>query len=133
MEYEKIVLLAVGILSTLIGIGTVLRVRATRRNCTSKILGRICRVKAKRWGRSSRFYPVVEYIVDGKTYSGESGLSTGFHNKYKVGDPLEVKYNPAKPKEFLVTMASDIGCGIVALLFGLGILAILIFIRIQSN
>lgn len=128
MEYEQVVISSVGVLSTLVGVGLLLRVREVRRNCTEKTTGRICRVKAKRWGRSSRFYPVVEYIADGKDYVKESGLSTGLKNKYKVGEPLDVKYNPEKPEEFIVTAAADIGCGIVSLLFGLGVLSIVAYI-----
>jgi hypothetical protein len=52
--------------------------------------------------------PVVEYVVDGQTYSVESAVASA-PCPYRVGEPAEVSYSPDDPGT--AHLVSDFGTG----------------------
>ncbi len=51
-------------------------------------------------GRGTRYYPVLEYLVDSKLVRAEGGDTP--RGKYPVGTVLEIRYDPRKPEQVLV-------------------------------
>ncbi|MDV6013311.1 DUF3592 domain-containing protein [Haloechinothrix sp. LS1_15] len=48
---------------------------------------------------STTYCPVVEYTVDGETFTHESAVCTGSREGNRVGDELTVNYDPADPAD----------------------------------
>lgn len=46
--------------------------------------------------------PVVEYIIEGKTYRHSSSLASSPGSFFKVGDPVTVLYNPQNPQSSII-------------------------------
>lgn len=45
------------------------------------------------------YYPVVEYIVDGKCYSQKAYFRTSRKTKYPINSKMDIYYNPKNPDE----------------------------------
>ena len=71
------------------------------------------------------FHPVVQYTTDkGETLSVTSAVSTS-PPKYKVGDIVNVKYDPNKPEKFYIDGDNTINIvKIVFLCVGLGLIVL---------
>lgn len=79
--------------------------------------------KTKRYS----YTPVFEYMIDGKTFRSQSNVSTGDKYEYKIGDSVNILYNPQQPDEFLIkgkSKKSGIGFGVVLTLLGILIIAL---------
>ena len=78
-----------------------------KKNCTSKAVGTVTDlVRSTNYydrNHSIRgFHPVVQYTTEkGETLSITSAVSTN-PPKYKVGDIVNVKYDPNKPQKFYI-------------------------------
>ena len=72
------------------------------------------------------YYPTVEYIVDGKTYTGE--LNQG-SSSYRVGKRIPVLYDPNDPDEVHATG----GFEIYILVVGVAMLAFAIITTIKMK
>ena len=60
---------------------------------------------------ASDFYPIVEFQVDGQTYSVQSQNSYRWWNRYlrfPVGKQVEMRYNPANPESAEINSWWDI-------------------------
>ena len=45
------------------------------------------------------YHPVVEYIVDGKSYTQTAPFRTLRKTKYAIDSEMKIYYNPKKPEE----------------------------------
>ena len=72
------------------------------------------------------FTPTVEYIVDGKTYTGKLDQSSG---SYRVGKTIPVLYDPNDPN---VVHGGD-GIGVYFIVVGAVILAVVIFSAVKEK
>ena len=61
------------------------------------------------------YTPVFEYEVNGVTYRGES--NTESTSKETIGKEIQIKYNPADPKDYILASQGDFGS--MYFLFGL--------------
>lgn len=57
---------------------------------------------------SVAFYPKYKYSHEGREYSGTSSIGVRV-NKYKVGDVIEIRFNPSNPAESDAPHYSEIG------------------------
>jgi len=72
------------------------------------------------------YYPTVEYVVDGVTYTGDLNTGSG---SYKVGKRINVRYDPDNPS----VVHDGGGVGIYLLVVSTAILVIIIISTIQEN
>lgn len=101
-----------------------------KKNCTSKAVGTVTDlVRSTNYydrNHSIRgFHPVVQYTTEkGETLSITSAVSTS-PPKYKVGDIVNVKYDPNKPEKFYIDGDNTINIvKIVFLCVGLGLIVL---------
>lgn len=76
-------------------------------------------------GMSKRYFPVVEYVVDGTTYT--EGTQNHRGTEPEVGSTLSVTYDTTDPRQVSLTGASggggaDWGGSIMLLLIGVGLI-----------
>ena len=76
-------------------------------------------------GMSKRYFPVVEYVVDGTTYTESTQNHRG--TEPEIGSTLSVTYDTADPRQVSLTSASggggaDWGGSIILLLIGAGLI-----------
>lgn len=65
---------------------------------------------------STTYYDfIIEYKVDGKTYTNESRSHTKIR---QVGDSIAIKYDPDTPENFTTTLSPSIGEMLLLMLFG---------------
>ena len=78
--------------------GEIKRLRA----CTEEAMATVIGVTRSRTGKRSRSYtPVLQFYVDGKVYVGDGNmLGSSFRRRFKVGDTMEVLYDPEDPSLF---------------------------------
>ena len=75
---------------------------------------------------SDTFTPIVEYTVNGKTYTGKLNQSSG---SYKVGKTITVLYDPNDPS----AVHGDGNFGIIFIAVGAVILAVIIFTTVKEK
>ena len=78
--------------------GEIKRLRA----CSEETTATVIDVKRSRTGKRSRSYtPVMEFYVDGRAYVGDGNmLGSSFRRRFKVGDTMEILYDPEDPSLF---------------------------------
>ena len=71
-------------------------------SCSEEASATIVEIKRSRTGKRSRSYtPIMEFYVDGKVVRGDGNmLGSGFRRRFKVGDTMEILYNPEDPEVF---------------------------------
>ena len=127
-----VVYLLVGIVIVLLGFLSIRKGSQKKNRCTASASAVIVEVQAEKDEAGSEnthkkytYTPIYEFVVNGNTIRKNGGIYS--HNKkdFNVGDTVAVKYNPDKPKEFLVNGKSGgKSFGIALMLFGLVIVAI---------
>jgi hypothetical protein len=79
-------------------------------------------------GKNSSYYPIVEFLTrKEKVYTFESAMASN-PPAYKVGDQVEILYNPERPEEAVITADNSITtnpamwlmCGMGLVLIGVG-------------
>ena len=73
--------------------------------------GTVVRILEDEVSATSDFYPVVEFEVDGQTYSVQSQNSYRWWNRYlrfPVGKQVEMRYDPANPESVEINSWWDI-------------------------
>lgn len=69
------------------------------KRCTAYACGKVVCVERPRLGSiKTGYYPVIEYVVDGKTYRNRYNVGRNVHY-YKQGDDFHLLYNPNEPNE----------------------------------
>ena len=99
--------------------------RAKIRRCSARTLGRIVQVEKSQHRESDErrtktdYTPIVEYVVDGRTFGPVSGgVYSTSKRDYVVGNSIEIRYNPGKPEEFLLKGGSGFAFGLILSLLG---------------
>lgn len=63
-------------------------------------------------------FPIYEYTVNGQTYTKKATSSSG-NGKYRIGDEVDIYYNPIKPDEFYESgNNAEIILGVFCLIMG---------------
>ena len=101
-----------------------------KKNCTSKAVGTVTDLVKSTTSYDKEhsvreFHPVVQYMTEkGESLSITSPVSTS-PPKYKVGDIVNVRYDPNKPEKFYIYGDNTINIvKTVFLCVGLGLMAI---------
>ena len=120
--------LVVGIIIAAIGLLLIMAKVLSYIQCTVPVKATVVRLKMDYTsfrGIAYTFYhPVVEYVVDGKSYTQKAYFRTCLKTKYPIGSQIRICYNPKKPKEMrFVGHLFPLPLGLVFLLIG----AVLIF------
>lgn len=125
MDGNDLKVAGVGGALALTGLWLMKSARARVRRCSATACGRIVRVdenrtREKEGGRQKTHYtPVVEYVVDGRTFGPTSGgVYSTSKRDYVVGNSIEIRYNPGKPEEFLLKGGSGFAFGLILSLLG---------------
>mgnify|MGYP003313229018 CR=1 FL=1 len=122
MDGNSMKLIGLGGAFALGGLWLIMYAYAKMRRCSARTFGRIVRVEEKRNcgknGQQTRYKPVVEYVVDGRTFGPVTGnVYSTSKRDYVVGNSIKIRYNPNKPEEFIVAIGG-------AFIAGLGILTL---------
>ena len=70
--------------------------------CKVETEGTIVSVERKHMNKKNNFYPVVEFLADGKTITKTADISSRLSTKFKTGSTLTVRYNENDPEEFVI-------------------------------
>ncbi len=105
MGLKGILLIAAGILC-LVGALIIYLGIMKKKRCTEPGIATIVDIKRKedtdkKGNTSFRYRPVLEFKVGTQTYKKAAGVSSDKRKAYKVGDRVNIKFNPLKPKEFM--------------------------------
>ena len=125
MDGNSMKLIGFGGAFALGGLWLVMYAYAKIRRCSARTFGRIVRVeedrtREKEGGRQKTHYtPVVEYVVDGRTFGPVTGnVYSTSKRDYVVGNSIKIRYNPGKPEEFLLKGGSGFAFGLILSLLG---------------
>ena len=104
----KGVMLIVSGLMCLVGFLVVFLGYKKKKRCTEPGVATIVDIKRKEdtndKGKTKYSYrPVLELNVGTQTYKKAAGVKSENRKAYKVGDKVNIKFNPLKPKEFMTT------------------------------
>lgn len=77
-----------------------------RKRCTELAVAKIVDIKRSsdtddKGNKSYRYRPVLEFKVGTQTIRKAAGVSSDKSKAYRVGDMVNVDFNPLKPKEFM--------------------------------
>ncbi len=98
--------------------------------CTERTVGTVTDVRSKTRSRGGRsrsreYYPVLEYTVGGEVFRETADISSFFSERYRKGTQMEIRFNPARPTEFMVcgkSLRSGLFIGTLLLLIGAALL-----------
>ncbi len=120
-------LLIMGIVITAIGIIYPALTLKHRASCSATVTATVVKVEKKTHYNGDKtvykYLPTFSYMVDGKEYITESDLETMNMLKYKEGNAVTIRYNPASPETICVgKKVFPYVCGILFLAFGITLL-----------
>lgn len=119
----------VGILFVIVGVGILAKYLFKKITYKSSVNGTVVdiyrRVLISSNGtRRSTLYPIFRYNVDGETYVKKSVNGSKFC-KFKIGEEVEVKYNPKNPDKYYVKgTSSKIFFALIWLIVGIPIIVL---------
>lgn len=103
---KKILGVVVALVIVGIGIFMIIKGNDLAKKCTVEAVATVVDFKEETnfdddIGISYTYYPLIEYIVDGTTISGQ--VSSGSNRPaYNINDKINILYNPNKVDEFIV-------------------------------
>ena len=133
LNAETVLFIISGVM-LLVGFFMVFFVLRKRARCTLPVVATIVSVSESNdlddEGRrtNTRYYPVFEFTVNGTTVRKISDVSSRRYRKYRVGEQMEVKVNPNKPKQFIVSGKSGNLFGGITLMVMAVLLAVVVFL-----
>ena len=99
------VFLLLGVIFTPIGIGVSKGTKKRIMRCTAKTNAKIIKIVTENiihdYGNPAiySYFPVIEYSVENESF--QRMYNIGFKkDKYKIGEEIEIMYNPEKPEDF---------------------------------
>ena len=103
---KKILPIIVGLLAIAIGIFCIIYNNSLTKRCTEKVTATIIEIIEEQEidednHVSYTYYPILRYEVNERPMEQRSSSNINT-NKYKVGDKLNIMYNPNKPEEFII-------------------------------
>ena len=93
--------LFVGGLFLVIGIVLLNSGKRKRKRCTATVMGRVVDIVPSMGSSGTLWSPVFSYEVGGLTYVETTPYSTS-RIGYAIGEPIEIRYDPLDPHEFLI-------------------------------
>jgi ribosomal protein L21E len=77
-----------------------------KKRCTEPGVAKIVDIKRSedtddKGNKSYKYRPVLEFNVGTQTIRKAAGVSSNKSKAYRVGDMVNIKFNPLKPKEFM--------------------------------
>lgn len=128
----QIVVLVIGVLCILGGIFLIRKGNKLKKRCTEKTLAKVIDVEVSKQSREDggdEYRPVVSFNYDGKDYSGQIGIVTKSRKAYKVGDTMDVLFDPNDPSCFIDAKRNvSIRAGIVFILVGIFFIVLVPFV-----
>lgn len=127
---NKIFAILFGIIAIGVGIFLIVSGNGKSKRCTSEAVGTVTQVIEEKEENieteddeaivqdttyTYTYYPVIEYSVGDKTLNEKYETGYGDKNKYKIGDKVDILYNPDKTEEYLIK--SDKSSNIVGIVF----------------
>jgi hypothetical protein len=119
----KGVMLIVSGLMCLVGFLVVFLGYKKKKRCTEPAVAEIVDIKRSeetddKGGKSFSYRPVLEFKVGVETVRKEAGVSSNKRKAYKIGDRVNIRFNPLKPKEFMTTkQKTGAFTGVVLMIF----------------
>lgn len=103
--FTGMIFLLVGIIFIIAGIAVINQGNVLKNRCTEETIGTvvevICELDSNTTDSSYTYYPVIEYQVGDRTISQKS-RSGQYPPKYKVGEQVEIYYNPNNVEEYII-------------------------------
>lgn len=113
---KKLFVILIGILSIAVGAFLLIRGNDMAKRCTTGTTGTVVEIiEEKEENREAEdsgatvydtyictYYPVIEYKAGDKTISQKYYTGYGNENKYKVGDKVDILYDPNKTEDYLI-------------------------------
>ena len=100
---SNVFFLVVGIIIAAVGLLLIMAKVFTYIQCTVPINATVVRLEKDyttfRGITYTYYHPVVEYIVDGKSYTQAAPFRTLRKTKYAIDSKMEICYNPKNPEE----------------------------------
>ena len=129
--------LLVGFMFIIVGIVTMNQGNDLKKRCTEETIGTVVEVICESDYSTTEdtytytYYPVIEYQVGERTISQKS-RSGQYPPKYKVGDQVEIYYNPDNAEEYIIKGDSiPTYLGIIFIVIGSIVLAVGFFIFVK--
>ena len=111
---KKIIIILIGLLFIGIGAYILFSGNEMKKKCTGIVTGKVVEVEEERhtdkYGNTSTiYYPIVEYVVDGKIIRNKYNIGSN-SEKYSRDTKITILYNPNKIDEFMIKgdMSSNI-------------------------
>lgn len=127
-----LILLAVGLLLILIGILCIAKNVKKKNRCCTSAPAVIVEIRRDEYDagqdnnkKEITYTPVYEFLTPLGYVRKTGGIYTHSKNRFKVGQTVEVKYDPRKPDDFLVSGKIH-GLGFYVSLILFGVLAIVL-------
>ena len=120
LKFGLIFIIGVGVILIIVGIIAMNQGSGLRKRCTEKTIGTVVEIVCKEQADYSRptYFPVIEYQAGDSTISQMSN-SGEYPSKYKVGDQVEIYYNPNNVQEYIIKGDSTPNfVGIIAIVLG---------------
>ena len=77
------------------------------------------------------YYPSIKYTIDGQTYYNDLSTGSSDPDEYRVGDSINIRYNPDKPTEIDLGSASTksgifmaLGCMVAGIIAGIAFIKV---------
>ena len=113
---KKLLVILFGILAIGVGIFLIVSGNNMAKRCTAKASGTVIQIiEEKEENREAQesgatvydtyiytYFPVIEYNAGDKTIGQKYSIGSGNKDKYKVGDKVDVLYDPNKPEDYLI-------------------------------
>ena len=104
---KKIIVIVLSLLFLGIGIYTIKTSNAKAERCTEETSGVVVNVieetsKDSDGNISRHYYPVLEYQVGEEIAHEKYSVGSGNSSKYRVGDEIDILYNPSNNEEFII-------------------------------
>ena len=109
---KKIFVIVFGIVFAAAGVFMLIKGNDMAKRCTAEVSGSVVEVIAERNDdtdsdstiviESYTYYPVIEYKAGDKRVNKKYNVGYGDKNKYKVGDRVDVLYDPNKVEDYLI-------------------------------
>ena len=119
------VMFLIGLLVTVTGVR---RVKRCTEPAQATIVDIEVEVESSDDGKEQRYRPVFEFAAKGENVRKKGNVSSSRRRAYHVGDVKNVRYNPDKPKEFIVEgSGSGAGAGIFLMILAVAVAAVVFY------
>ena len=107
---KKLLVILFGLVAIGVGIFLLVTGNSMKKRCTAEAVGTVVEVIEEREESADpdtvsityTYYPVIEYTAGDKTLTQKYSTGYGNRNKFKVGDKIEILYDPSKPEDYLI-------------------------------